>query len=417
MVQTSTLSKSGHGLPSAAVLWRVPAGRRYAVALIIDSLGDGMLRPFLLLYAVIVEDMSLPAAGLALSIGFAAGLAVLPLAGRWVDRGGMRSAVVSAMLVRGWGLSTVLLFPGEWGFGVGALLLGAGGQVFPPAHAAVLSALATDRNRDAVLAAARALRNAGMGLGALLATLAVARPGGMQVAAWTTTVLYVLSALTVLTVRVNALPAVRNAVTAPLAAKPADGGGLMTLNVMNLPFALCYDVLEVALPALLVTQMHVATGWASTVFIGNTVLVVVTQLRLVRHMSKYPRRSVFASSGVVLGLSYVGFMMAGTFEGTLGAILICSVAIFYTTGEMMYAGSGTALVAAAAPPGQLGRHLARWQLSTGLGRAAAPVTLTTLLAVSPACLWLALATLTTGSAWVVWRRGPDANTSGSGLVC
>src|SRR5215210_59831 len=305
------------------------------------------------------------AAGLALSLGFVAGLLVLPVAGRWVDAGGMRGPVVAALLTRASGLTTVLLLPGPWGFGTCALLLGVGGQVFPPAHAAVLSALASARDRDAVLAATRALPNAGMGAGALLATLAVSRSNALDAVGWATAALYVTSALAVLSMPISLALTPTNFTSAPTPDDRNVGAGLLSLNIMNLPFALCYDVLEVALPAVLVTQLHVATGWASTLFIGNTVMVVSTQLMIVRRLSKYPRRSVFAASGAVLSVSYLGFMAAGTFGGTAGAVLIRAVAVVYTTGEMMYAGSGTALVASAAPPGQLGRHLARWQLSTG----------------------------------------------------
>lgn len=70
------------------------------------------------------------------------------------------------------------------------------------------------------------------------------------------------------------------------------------------------------------------------------------------------------------------------------------------------AGSGTALVAATAPPGRLGHHLARWQLSTGAGRAVAPVLLTGLLAVDPALLWVPLAAVTALGAWFISRHGP-----------
>ena len=78
----------------------------------------------------------------------------------------------------------------------------------------------------------------------------------------------------------------------------------------------------------------------------------------------------------------------------------------YTAGEILYTGSGTALVAATAPPHLLGRALARWQLSTGVGQAAAPAVLTALLVVGPATLWSVLAASTLVAAAAVHRWAP-----------
>lgn len=394
--------------PSASVLWRAAGGRRYASALIVDSLGDGMLRPFVLLYAVLVQGMSLPAAGLALSLGFVAGLVTLPFAGRWLDAGARQTVVATALIIRAAGLALMLLIPGSWGFGAAAVLLGIGSQLFPPAHAAVVTSLASGRDRDAALAASRALRNAGMGVGALAATLAIAGADVMRVLAVVTAAAYVVAAMTVLTMELDHPTAPRTVRTPPVANEPLAPANkaMRSLYLGNLPYALCFDVLELALPVVLVTQLQVSPAWASAVFLGNTVLVIATQLASVRWLARFRRRAVLGASGVVLAASYLGFWGSTFVPGVGGALLIGLVAVAYTAGEIMYAGSGTALVAASAPPAQLGQHLARWQLSTGAGRAVAPVLLTSLLAVAPALLWVPLAAVTALGAWLVSRHGP-----------
>ena len=400
--------------PSAAVLWRAAGGRRYASTLVVDALGDGMLRPFLLLYAVLVQGMSLPAAGLALSLGFVAGLVTLPFAGRWLDAGAPQSVVSTALAIRAVGLTLMLLIPGSWGFGAAAVLLGIGSQLFPPAHAAVVSRLARGRDRDAALAASRALRNAGMGVGALVATLALAGADLMRVLAAVTATAYVVSSLTVLTVRLGAVaaPPVIPTEPGPAGTTAPPDPAMHALYLGNLPYALCFDVLEIALPAVLVTQLEVSAAWASALFLGNTTLVIATQLASVRWFAHHRRRAVLGASGVVLAASYLGFLGSSVVPGVGGALLLCLVAVAYTAGEIMYAGSGTALVVAASSPGRQGHHLARWQLSTGAGRAVAPVLLTGLLDVGPAFLWVPLAGFTALGAWVVSRHGPDDGRDG-----
>ncbi|WP_232247263.1 MFS transporter [Kitasatospora azatica] len=175
----------------------------------------------------------------------------------------------------------------------------------------------------------------------------------------------------------------------------------------NLPFAFCFDVLEVALPALLVTRLHVSPAWSSGIFVGNTVLVIATQLAVVLWLARRSRRSVLTAGGLVLALSYLGFWAAGSLGGQAGAGALCGVAVLYTAGEILYSGAGTALVVAAAPPDRLGHALSRWELSNGLGRAAAPAALTAMLAIGPGLLWGVLAACTALGAATVRRFGPS----------
>jgi hypothetical protein len=80
---------------------------------------------------------------------------------------------------------------------------------------------------------------------------------------------------------------------------------------------------------------------------------------------------------------------------------VSGVSLLCTIGEIIYAGSSTALVAATAPPELLGRALARFQLSTGFGLAVSPAIMTALAAHGPSALWATLAAATLLSAGAV----------------
>ncbi|WP_344625409.1 MFS transporter [Kitasatospora arboriphila] len=394
-------------LPGTARLLSIAGGRRYGLAVLVDALGAGLLRPFLLLYGVGVIGLGVGTAGLALSAGMLAGLAAVPLTGRWIDRGARSLPVAATLLVRAAGVAVLLVASGAAGFTAAAVLLGIGSQAFPTAHAAVVAALTDGRLRDAALAAGRALRNAGLGVGALAATAATAGgTGALRTLALATALACLLAAGLVWSLRLTVPPAAARQDT-PVDGPAAEGrSGTALLGVANLPYAFCFDVLEVALPALLVTTLHVAPAWSSGIFVGNTVLVITTQLAVVLWISRRSRRSVLAASGLVLALSYLGFWAAGSLGGTAGAAAVAGVSVLYTAGEILYTGTGTALVVAAAPPARLGRALARWELSSGLGRAAAPAALTALLAAGPHLLWPVLAAATALGAALVRRVGP-----------
>jgi MFS family permease len=385
-------------------LLRASGGPRYAVALAVDALGTGLLRPFLLLYGMTVLKLSAPVTGTAMTAGVVAGLLCMPAVGRWLDRGARSTVVAASMLVRVLGVALLLATPAGnvWLFATASLFLGIGNQAWPAAHAALVATLAHGRERDAALAGGRTLRNAGLGAGALLATACLA--GGstaLQVLAAVTGLAYLAAAALAWSVHVRAYPA-------PAATAAEDGDDepaprMRALLAANVIYVFCLNVPEIALPLVLVTQLHASPVWSAAIFVGNTVLVVTLQVPVTVLMSRFPRRSVLAVAGVVLTASYLGFLAATSLGHGWGAPAVAAVSVVCTLGEIIYAGSATALVTALAPAHVLGRTLARFQLSTGFGLAASPAVITALAPHGPAALWGSLAAATLLSAGAVAR--------------
>jgi MFS family permease len=390
-------------------LVRASGGPRYAVALTVDAIGTGLLRPFLLLYGIDVLRLPALTAGLAMTIGVFAGLGAAPAMGRWLDRGARSTAVAAAMLVRVIGTALLLAAPAGsagtvWLFAVAALFLGIGNQAFPVAHAALVATVSSGRERDAALAAGRSVRNAGLGLGALLTTVCLA--GGtpaLRALAAATGLSYLLSASLAWSVRVRANPALLAVNEAGARIRFAPVPPMWPLLAANVSYVFCLNVPEVAVPLVLVTQLHASPVWAAAVFVTNTVLVVAFQVPVTVWMSRFSRRAALAIAGVVLSVSYLGFLGGVELGHGWAAPAVTGVSVLCTFGEIIYAGSSTALVAATAPEHVLGRALARFQLSTGLGLAVSPLVITALAAHGPAALWVSLAGATLVSAATVTR--------------
>ncbi|GAA3163212.1 MULTISPECIES: MFS transporter [Nonomuraea] len=378
-------------------LIRASGGPRYAVALAVDALGTGLLRPFLLLYGVLVLELPAAATGVAMTAGTVMGLVCMPGVGRWLDRGARSTVVAASMLVRVLGVALLTATPAgnAWLFGAAALFLGIGNQAWPAAHAALITTVARGRVRDAALAAGRSLRNAGLGAGALIATAFLA--GGvaaLQVLAVVTGLAYLAAAALAWSVHVRAEPAESTDENDEPAPRMA---ALLAANVV---YAFCLNIPEIALPLVLVTQVHASPVWPAVIYVTNTVLVITLQVPVTVLMSRLSRRTVLALSGVLLAASYLGFLAATSLGSGWGAPAVVLVSVVCTIGEILYAGSATALVAATAPAQVVGRALARFQLSTGFGLAVSPAVITALAAHGPAALWggLAGATLVSASA-------------------
>jgi MFS family permease len=378
-------------------LVRASGGPRYAVALAVDALGTGLLRPFLLLYGVTVLRLSAPVTGIAMTVGVVVGLVCMPAVGRWLDRGARSTVVAASMLVRVLGVALLLATPAGhvWLFATAALFLGIGNQAWPAAHAALVATVAHGRERDTALAGGRALRNAGLGAGALLATACLA--GGttaLQALAAVTGLAYLTAAALAWSVHLHARPTA----TKDRADGPAPR--MRALLAANVVYAFCLNVPEIALPLVLVTQLHASPVWSAAIFVANTVLVVTLQVPVTVLMSRFSRRTVLALAGVVLTASYLGFLAATSLGHGWGAPAVATVSVVCTIGEIIYAGSATALVTALAPAHLLGRALARFQLSTGFGLAVSPAVITALAPHGSAALWgsLSAATLLSASA-------------------
>ncbi|NIH80400.1 MFS transporter [Amycolatopsis viridis] len=399
-------------------LLRASGGPRYAVALAVDALGTGLLRPFLLLYGVTVLGLSAPVTGTTMTAGIVVGLVCMPAVGAWLDRGARSTVVAASMLVRVLGVALLLATPtgNVWMFAAAALFLGIGNQAWPAAHAALVSTIAHGRERDAALAGGRALRNAGLGAGGLLATACLA--GGttaLRVLAVVTGLAYLTAAAFAWSVHVHAHPATATKTasgTDPGTAEAGDAepaprmGALLAANVI---YVFCLNVPEIALPLVLVTQMHASPVWSAAIFVANTVLVVTLQVPVTVLLSRFSRRSVLALAGVVLTASYLGFLAAAALGYGWRAPAIAAVSVVCTLGEIIYAGSATALVTAMAPARVLGRALSRFQLSTGFGLAVSPAVITGLASRGQFALWGSLAAATLLSASAVRRTGPGGH--------
>ncbi|MEU4126006.1 MFS transporter [Streptomyces virginiae] len=399
-------------------LVRASGGPRYAVALAVDALGTGLLRPFLLLYGVMVLRLSAPATGIAMTAGIVVGLVCMPAVGRWLDRGARSTVVAASMLVRALGVAVLLATPAGhvWPFATAALVLGVGNQAWPAAHAALVATVAHGRERDTALAAGRALRNAGLGVGALLATACLA--GGataLRAMAVTTGIAYLTAAALAWSVHLRARPAAQEAEGGT---EPGPAPRMRALLAANVVYVFCLNVPEIALPLVLVTQLHASPAWSAAVFVANTVLVVTLQVPVTVLMSRFPRRTVLAVAGVVLTASYLGFLAATSLGAGRAAPAVAAVSVVCTLGEIVYAGSATALVTALAPAHALGRALARFELSTGFGLAVSPAVITALAPHGPGALWggLAGATLLSASAVAAEKDGTGKGGTGQGTA-
>ncbi|MFD5418457.1 MFS transporter [Streptomyces sp. NPDC127069] len=391
---------------------RLSAKTRYMLGMVVDATGAGMYLPLSLLYFHHVTGLPLTQVGTLMTAAAVIGLISNPAAGVLIDRFGAKAVVTGGYLLRAAGFCTYpLVDNGYTMFGV-ILLVALGDTSFPPAIQSFIAEFVKGNERDKLLAAQRSLRNAGLGVGGLIAggVLALGSDAFYYVIVFCTAAGYVLAA-----VCFGSIPIPR---TAPGAAAPrvSRKGGyrlvarnrpFLALTLLNVPTAFGYTVLAVGIPAYVTQDLGASTSLVGVLYAVNTVGIALLQIPVTRALVAFRRSRAVALGAGVFAASFVVFAtLAAVGEKSVILVGIFAATVLFTAGELLHGATASALCAQAAPEETRGRHLAVYQLSWAVPSALAPAVLTALLTLSPTAMWLVLAVGATVSALGVLRLEP-----------
>jgi predicted MFS family arabinose efflux permease len=142
-------------------VWLVQAGG------VVNSLGNGIAFPFIVIYLHNVRGISFAVAGLALAVGGLAALVAGIGAGTLVDRIGGRNTLLLGLVQQSAAFALFPLIRQPWHAVVLLSLEGAGTACFWPGQSTLLSRLASAEERSSAFSVQRIAMNVGLGLGAL----------------------------------------------------------------------------------------------------------------------------------------------------------------------------------------------------------------------------------------------------------
>src|SRR5204862_8176698 len=149
-------------------VWLVEAGG------VVNSLGNGIVCPFIVIYLHNVRGISFAEAGLALSVGAVAALAAGFAAGAIVDRVGGRNTLLLGLLLQAVSFALFPLIRTPWHAVALLGLEGAGTACFWPGQSTLLSRLAPAEDRHSAFSVQRISMNLGLGLGGFVGGLIAA---------------------------------------------------------------------------------------------------------------------------------------------------------------------------------------------------------------------------------------------------
>ncbi|MEU9038313.1 MFS transporter [Streptomyces sp. NPDC048352] len=387
--------------------WGMPdltGNGRFVGANVLDSLGNGLVLAFTVVYFSATTTLSLGSIGAALSLAQLLALPSPVVAGPLIDRLGPRKVVVVANLISAVGFAGFLFADSAWKIVLVQVVAQAGSSIYwTSSRALVMLAAARQGDRARWFGFIGALRNTGAGFGTAVASVAIALGSvtGVRALVLANALTFVVAAWLVGTWRPAEAAGAEQPAEAPAPRGAADRppGGYaqvlrdrryLRLTLANLAFVLAASAVPVLL-AVYTTEVLGGAAWLVGVcVVGNMVLVAGTQTLVASWTERHRPARVLALAAVVNALAFAVFGLLLAVPGWAVAAGLVAGMVVFTAAEMLSLPPSGELSVSLAPEHIRGRYLAAFQLSWTLGNALAPVLLTALLTQGPAWPWIVL---------------------------
>lgn len=357
---------------------------------VMNSFGNGIVLPFLVIYLHNVRGFGLGTSGLVVATSAAAQVTSGILAGPLVDRLGPRVVLGSGLVMQSVGFGLFPLVRQPWHAFALIAIEGVGSAGFWPSQSTLIARLTPSDRRHAAFAQQRVTMNLGIGLGAFAGGLIA---GNTHASSFT--VLFVVDAVTFLAyVAVLAFVADPGLAPEEHSDDPASYRAVVRdrlfvgLWLLNFLFVTAGYSLFNLVPPFARDHAHVSGAEIGVFFFVNTFLIVVIQLPISRAIEGRRRMRALALMPLLWALAWVLVDAGGAWFDTTRAFVVISVALaIFGIGECFHGPAHQALVAEIAPGHLRGRYMSAHSLSWGLAGTVGPAAGGFILAASPFALW------------------------------
>ncbi|MFK0023265.1 MFS transporter [Streptomyces sp. NPDC090798] len=432
-----------HPAPSAwrriQTAWGLPdlAGKgRFVTANLIDSLGNGLVAAFTVVFFVKTTSLSLVAVGAALTAGQLLVLPVPLFIGRLLDKCGPRIVVAAGNWISVAGFIGFLFSHAAWQIVLWQFVVQLGSTAFWMGSSPLTVLVARGVERARWFGFVRALRNVGVGFGgaASAVALSIGTVAGLRAVMVINVVTFAVAGWLVITLR--GADTSEAAGAGPAEAKPAEpeqaaaettgppSGGYRTvlkdtrylrLVATNVSFVFASTVITVLLAVYAVDNLDVGAWIVGVIVVLNAAMVALLQTLASRWIEARKPVTVLV---LALLLNAAAFVVFGTLLVLPGWAVIAGLLIamvLYTVAEMLSSPPTSELSVVMAPEHLRGRYLGVYQLSWSVGGAVAPALLTALLEGGAALPWVFLTAISVLAVPLVigLDRGPAATNEGA----
>jgi MFS family permease len=364
---------------------------------LVNSLGNGMVIPFMFIYLHNVRGIGLGVAGLIVATHAIVSIVTSPVFGSQIDRFGGKAMLALSLVILSVGYAGYTLVHTPWQGFLVALVSGTGVGGFWPSQSTLITGHTAAHQRPAAFAMQRVVMNLGVGLGALVGGLIAATdsPG-------TFTTLFLLDSATFL-VYAGVMVAL---VPEPLLGDSSSSTGgpgsyravlpnrafLAVIGLNALFIFAGYSGFDV-LPAYAKNDAGLTENQIGLLFFLNTSVVVLAQLPIAGLARGRRRMPTLALFGLLWAGAWLVVPVASATSSGVALAILASAMVVFGIGECLHATVAAPLVTDLAEPRLLGRYMALNALSWNIGFALGPALGGIGLSTSPTGVWIVAAAL------------------------
>ena len=361
----------------------LPPASRFLLGInAVSSLGNGLVLPFLVVYLHEAVGLSTRAAASLLSVTSVAAILGGLLAGLAADRFGAATASAANLTVAAIGVASYAFVQNTTGAVVAAFVvgMGVGGNA---AFMAVLADVTPDDQHQSAFGFNAVMVNAGIAVGGVLGGFV-----GHVEQIWSFRILYLCDAVSyLLAAACMAVLAVRlrrqtRAGTPDPAGTPSPTSYrtvlrqrpfVILLVLVALLYFIGYGQLESGFPAFVITSTPLGSRSLATLFVLNTIVVIIAQLLLDDLLQRRTPRQVATAAAVLWAGSWLFLAWAAAVDSP-GWALVCagSAMTIFAVGEVCFARAVPTLVNRFATDGRRGRYNGAYSIATSIGFIAGP---------------------------------------------
>ena len=367
------LSKLGLG-----ELRNVKSVRAISLSTLIDRIGNGLFSTIEVIYFTLIIGLSPFEVAAALGIGGAASLLFTVPSGELADRFGAKRVMIAAQVLEAFALLALIFVQSFWWLVVVNVVVAVLSTTSHVANSTVISKIGLGEDRVKIRAAQRAMANMGIGFGTVLAGIALAinTPIAYQVMMVLNSISYLVSARVLSRIPEMEATVNKNEKIGAIALKDKR---FLAATFLNGIVSLHFVIQGVALPLWILQYTEAPRWWVSVLFVINTVLVTVLQIRFSSGTGdlKVSIQKFRIGTLYLLGACVI-YSMAGGIPVWAACLVLAIGMLVHTIGELQAAAGSWSIGFDLAQEKHMGQYQGVYSLGWGLGGTFGPLYVTAL---------------------------------------
>lgn len=365
------LSKLGLG-----ALRNDPAVRAISWQTLISRIGNGLFMTIEVIYITQVVGLTPFEVSVALGAGGLVSLLFAVPSGMIADRFGAKRVMLAASVIEALALLPLMFVRDFWSLLAVNIVVFMASTTGHTATSTVISTMGSGEDRVTIRAAQRAMANLGIALGTVLAGVAlwIDTPLAYEVAIFVDSLMFLWAATFISRLPVIA-PTTRKG--EPINLIAFKDWRFLAATILNGVVSLHFIIQGVALPLWILHYTDVPKWWVSVLFVINTVLVTILQIRLSRGTGDLMVSvKKFRLGTAYLLASCLIYSASAHLDIWLSATILAVGMVVHTLGELLAAAGSWSIGFELAVEKHMGQYQGVYSLGWGLGGTFGPLYIT-----------------------------------------